>query len=234
MKRLVAVCLLFAVLLLCSCTRYYAPGAGHGTRGPRLDVEVGPMVQVVAINASQQPIFVDLKGRRVDMIREFVQVNPGDSLIKYDRGFQNIRVTIAWWCEGCQDRVGYSQEQLFLSMPGLYTGKPIIITDLMLRNASMQRGIIINVGDPSVYTDDQGHYFVMDSNARQECTFASGPLQFFVRPATEAELGRKTSGRVYPYSLEEYKTHIDQIKGNVPFDGKLYDCRIVIHKRWRY
>src|SRR3989344_6630888 len=150
---------MISLLATTSCNRYYGPSPKANTPGLRLDTSQGPLMRKVLINVSEQPIFIDLEFRTLAFIKEFQQVSPGDSLLADTRGVPNIWVTIAWWCEGCQEKIGWSQEELFFSMPGLYSGEPIIVTDLMLRNNSLQRGFILNVGDPVIYQDDRGHTF---------------------------------------------------------------------------
>ncbi len=229
MKRLFCLFVVF-LLVATGCRRFYAPGAG--ARGPRLDHQDQPVVETIVKNYSQQPVFVDLQGRRLDLVRQFDQVNPGDSLVKVGRSFRNIQVTIAWWCEGCQDKVGYSQEQLLLSLPGLYTGQPLIVTDLMLRNAATQRGILLNVGDPVIYEDDQGNHFVLQSGEHVVFTLTSGPLNFFTKPAEPAKGKKKNLGDPYRRYLREYNNIIDMKKKEYSFQGGLYDFRIVLKERW--
>lgn len=222
--------LIVSLLVASSCSRYYAPGAAG--RGPRLDHENQPTVETIVKNWSQQPIFVDLQGRRLDLVRQFDQVNPSDSLVRVGRSFRNIQVTIAWWCEGCQDKVGYSQEQLLLSLPGLYTGEPLVVTDLMLRNAATQSGILLNVGEPVIYTDDQGNRFALQSGEHVVFTLSSGPLNFFTKPAEPAKGKKKNFVDPYRRYLREYNTIIDMRKKEYSFQGELYDFRIVLKENW--
>lgn len=226
--------LLFVLVLLTlsSCTRFYAPGA-QGRHGPRLDYERAKEdIQKVVINQSKQPIFVDLQGRQTDFIRDFFQVNAGDTLKVTGRSFRNIHVTIAWWCQGCQNRIGYSEEQLLFSMPGLYTGNPIVVTELMLRRNDMMSGYIYNAGDPTWYSDEQGNEFVLETNASAYFSLRSGPVNFWVRPAALRQSKGQSWGS-YPYNyLKHYKFVVDLKKNQYFRNGKQYDFQILLGEKW--
>lgn len=214
------------MLIGLGCSRYYGPSPNPDTQGLRLDRDEAK-IKTILVNRSEQPVFADLEGRQLAFIKDFQQINPGDSLISEDRGFRNIWVTIAWWCEGCQEKVGWSEEELFFSLPGLYTGRPIIITDLMLRDNALQTGVILNVGDPVFYQDDRGNSFALQTGEHYVLTMPAGPITYFTRPI------RSNEDSYYHY-LRRYNNKIDMRKKHVYFDNQLYDFQILLYEQWRW
>ncbi|PWB38826.1 MAG: hypothetical protein C3F02_01920 [Parcubacteria group bacterium] len=221
---------LLIILALTGCTRFYAPGVGgHGL--VRLDTDQSPADTTKVVNRSHEVVFIDLKGRTTDFIREFYQIKPGQKLTVVERSFRVYRVTLAWVGQGFQDQIGYSEEKLYFSMPALYTGTPLIIDDLMLRNATMQRGIVYNVGDPTTYLDNQGHSISLASGDSAVIYLRSGVVKYYAKPA-EKLVGQKTDP--YYSRLRTYEFIVSKRKGQYTFNNELYDFRIVLKERWMW
>jgi hypothetical protein len=181
MKNVLCIILLITVALLMGCSRYYGPGNGTpNSRGDLLDWSYpgAPVQKTILYNTSIQTLLITVDGDNLRLITNFVLVNPGDSLVRQGRTYETLHLIIRWKCEGCRDILGYSSETEEVSLPGLYTGKPLIIDDLFLQSRSLQRGYVINYGPKRKFFGG-GYEFTLERGEHKILEVPSGNFLFF-------------------------------------------------------
>ena len=230
MKRIICLLITVGIVFLFGCTRWYGPGSGApNSRGDLLNLSYpgSPRQTTIVINKSAGPIFIDIDGHDLAFFNQFVQVNPGDSLVRQGHTYENLHITIAWWCQGCKDQLGSTEERGLLSLPGLYTGKPLVVDDRFLRGVVWQTGVIYNVGDPTIYRDDRGNEFFLKTGGFKILSMVSGPLTYFIKP------GGQPYSSYWQQGVLTYQCVIDRISGNVEWRGQRLDFRILLRSNWR-
>lgn len=228
---LLGLAILIAALSGCTTHGYYGPSPDgtYDHRGPRLDTMGSPDVENIIDNQSKETLFVDIEGHNLSLSEHLVQVNPGTKLTRKGRSYRRLKVTVRWMGKGYRNILGYSEEELKFLMPGLYSGEPIVITDDMLRGEAPMEGIIICVGDPTLYQDSRGHRFEMQNGDKIEVNMSSGPIQFKFRSLRNAS---RFGTREYPGCID---LETDQYEVIGP-DGKKkrYDFTIIVDESWLF
>jgi hypothetical protein len=229
---LFSLAILIAALSGCATKGWYGPSPDgtYDNRGPRLDTKGSPDVENIIDNQSKETLFVDIEGHSFSVSETLVQVNPGTKLTRKGRSYRRLKVTIRWMGQGYRNVLGYSEEEMQVLMPGLYSGKPIVITDDMLRGEAPMEGLIICQGDPTLYQDDRGHRFAMQNGDKVEVNISSGPITIKVRSLHDP---KRFGSRTLPTSCIDLRTDQYEVIGP---DGKKkrYDFTIIIDESWRW
>ncbi|MBT4850180.1 hypothetical protein HON36_05010 [Candidatus Parcubacteria bacterium] len=133
---------LFAVIVL---SMLGGCGAGiRNTKGMRLNApRNNPNVEIqpVVINQTPRPIFIKIHEDN----RDYWQVDPGRTHHRRMKTHETLRIEVFTYGEGFDNTIGDSKRGLELIKTGLYTGEPIVVTDMMLQNRTLQQGCIFNL-----------------------------------------------------------------------------------------
>jgi len=150
MKSLVIILCAAAIVFVSGCASY------KNMSGEELNTSASdtPIFTATFVNKSLQPIFVDFKDGSRDLRMNFRQINPGESLSFKSKTYKKVKYTIAWWHE-----YGFGSEErhVKLERTGMYTGSPVVIDELFLRNKMLQSGVVVNcTPEPIKVWDSQG------------------------------------------------------------------------------
>lgn len=175
---------LFSVLYLCLATftscagfrgkfkeNYYdfPKEKGVNARGQEINNDkVDKMV--IVYNDSGEFIRVDVEGRSMKYFEHFDPIRTGESIIRKEGSFKNKWITVVWWCEDCDGKMGWTEKRLKISVPGLKDSKLTITKAMLLEKKLVKIVVYSKLGsDPYIFSCTGYPGFVMgmrDRNGR--------------------------------------------------------------------
>lgn len=208
---IIAVLTIVGFIFLGGC----APGI-RNTQGVRLNpprdnpsVEIQPVV----INQTPETIFVKIREDN----RDYWEVLPGATHSRRMKTNERLHVEIFCYREGFDNKIGESKVKMDLVKTGLYTGKPIVVTDMMLQNRTLQLGYIRNTDAyPMIITANGQDFGVIQPRERTPLFYVTDGL---VKITVQSLYKRgKVHGKV-----DTLYWPVDKIKGDNWIDlGKGY------------
>ena len=183
MRRYVLIsCLLMALLPLCGCAGHrlpfglgvdYRDSEGRALDWPRGDNPV--TVEMFFILNYNEPVYISVNGGPRNELR------PGRNSVVTLTSKKSIPFEV-WWGK----RVGYDT---FLEgdphyVVGLYTGQPIIIDELFLRNLVRLEFVVANISGESIdFVDGHGNVFTLKPGEDRVLNILAGDYILTWRPS---------------------------------------------------
>lgn len=182
-----AIFLVLAASLMAGCTTPGKKWYGHyPDKKEYIKLDNEHFTQPV-YNASHYTIFFTLDApNRWSWTDPYYQVNPGETKpLEVFHSYPSVQFRAYYWCKGCQDVLGTTEEVIEFNLPGLATmpTDTLVVTDAMLFGDTAQEMAVQNMTGISLhYWDDRGNDFVINHGQAWTLFVLSGPYNFWVEP----------------------------------------------------
>lgn len=193
---------LVGLLFLGGCAAGIRNTEGMRLNAPRHNPNVE--IQPIVINSTPEPIFVKIREDNHDSW----QVDPGCVHSRRMKTHEVLHYEIFAYREGFANKIGESKVELDLIKTGLYTGKPIEVTDMMFHNRTLQEGYVRNTDAYPMRIIVNGRDFGWIAGYQRTPLFyvADGNIKIIVESQYQP-------GRSYRKSYTLYHL-VDKIKGD--------------------
>ncbi|MBU1202585.1 hypothetical protein KKH39_00865 [Patescibacteria group bacterium] len=189
MKKLLFCAILLALVaaLVSGCTTPGKKWYGYDRQSKEyIQLDKQPFQQAV-YNLSSYTIFFTLEGKDAwSWTDPYYQIDPGYSgSLEIHQSYTSDKFRAYFWCKGCQDVLGTTEEMIEFELPGLATmpTDTLIVTDAMLMGDALQEMAVKNMtGVDLHYYDNRGNDFVIKHGQAWRLLVLSGPYNFWVEP----------------------------------------------------